>query len=334
MPKVLVAGGKIAMLADRYSPGHIMGRIIVVLVGLGMMALGGFVQMTRPYYAVAAGDTSLENGGDATRGRTIFFAGGCASCHATPSKPAGNEDPLRLGGGLAMPSPFGTFYAPNISPHPERGIGKWTVANMANALIAGVAPNGSHYYPAFPYTSYAKMKLTDVQDLMAFIRTLPQVDTPSKPHDVGFPFNIRLSLGGWKQLFFDRSPLIEDPKASAAVNRGKYLVEALGHCAECHSPRNFLGGIIASQRMAGGPDPHGKGWVSNISQHEKALGKWSAQDIAGFLKTGLTSDGDVIGGSMAAVIKNMAQLSDADLLAMGEYLKTLPVLQSPPRPSK
>ncbi|MBM3608821.1 MAG: alkylated DNA repair protein [Alphaproteobacteria bacterium] len=309
-----------------------MQRLIVVLAGLAMIGLGGFIQMTRPYPVIAAGDAALENGGDATRGRLVFFAGGCASCHATPSTPPGKEDPLRLGGGLAMPSPFGTFYAPNISPHPEHGIGKWTVANLANALIAGVVPNGSHYYPAFPYTSYARMRLSDVQDLMAFLRTLPADATPSKPHSVGFPFNIRLALGGWKQLFFDRSPLPETLGESDMVKRGRYLVEALGHCAECHSPRNVLGGIIASQRMAGGPDPHGKGWVSNISQHERALGKWSAKDIAGFLKTGLTSDGDVVGGSMAAVVKNMEQLPDSDLLAMGEYLKTLPALASPPRP--
>lgn len=311
-----------------------MRKWLLVLVGLGLMGLGGFVQMTRPYYAVAAGDTSLETGGDAARGRIVFFAGGCASCHATPATPGTKGDPLALGGGYAMASPFGTFYAPNISPHPEQGIGKWSVANLANALIAGVSPKGSHYYPAFPYTSYAKMQLGDVKDLMAFMRTLPPVATPSKPHDVGFPFNIRLALGGWKQLFFDRTPFRPDPAASEQVNRGRYLVEGLSHCAECHSPRNFLGGIVRAQRYAGGPEPHGKGWVPNISQHEKALGKWSAADIAGFLKTGLNNEGDVVGGSMGSVIANMGQLPPEDVLAMGAYLKTLPVLQSPPRPVK
>lgn len=307
-----------------------MRRLLILLALLGVAGLGVFWFVTAPKPAVAAGDTSLEQGGDKDKGKLIFFAGGCASCHATP----GQEDRLKLGGGYALPSPFGTFYAPNISPHPEDGVGKWTVADMANALIAGVSPDGSHYYPAFPYTTYVNMKLEDVKDLMAFIRSLEPVAGKAKPHELPFPFNIRRTLGGWKFLFFAKG---EPAPASAtpAVQRGHYLVEALGHCAECHSPRNPLGGIVSAQRYAGGPDPEGKGgWMPNISQNKKGLGDWSAKDIAGFLKTGFNMEGDVVGGTMGSVIKNMAELPESDLLAMGEYLKTLPALESPPRPAK
>ena len=176
------------------------------------------------------------------------------------------------------------------------------------------------------------MKLDDVKDLTAFMRTLEPVAGKARPHDLPFPFNIRRSLGMWKLLFFSTAPL---PQAGTPeVQRGQYLVEALGHCAECHSPRNILGGISSSQRYAGGPDPEGKGgWIPNISQHPKGLGEWTVKNIANFLKTGSGPEGDVASGTMGSVIKNMAKLPEADLLAMGAYLKTLPVRESPPKPA-
>jgi mono/diheme cytochrome c family protein len=307
-----------------------MRKWLGLLVIAGFAGLGIFWVLSAPRPAIATPNPALEQGGDAERGRIVFLAGGCASCHMTP----GQENQLKLGGGYEMPSPFGTFYAPNISPHPTDGIGKWTTADMANALISGVSPQGSHYFPAFPYTSYTKMKLDDVKDLMAYMRTLEPVAGKAKAHDVPFPFNIRRSLGMWKLLFFDTRPLIAPPGASPQVQRGQYLVEALSHCAECHSPRNMLGGIESGRRFAGGPDPAGKAWNPNISQHPRALGEWTAKDIAGFLKTGFNMEGDVVGGSMGSVIKNMAQMPEADLLAMGEYMKTLPALVSTPAPAK
>jgi mono/diheme cytochrome c family protein len=149
---------------------------------------------------------------------------------------------------------------------------------------------------------------------------------------VRFPFNIRRNVGIWKWLFMDDRPFMPDPARSAGWNRGAYLVNSLGHCAECHSPRNFLGGIVAAQRFAGGPDPEGKGWVSNITQ--KGLGDWSANDIAYFLDTGQTPDGDSVGGSMARVIRNTSQLRPEDRAAVAEYLKSLPPVDGPPRPNK
>jgi len=264
----------------------------------------------------------------AANGAVIFNAGGCASCHAVPNQP----DRLKLGGGLAIPSPFGTFYAPNISPDPTDGIGRWSESDFINAVMMGVSPAGTHFFPAFPYTSYAHAKAEDVRDLFAYLKTLPPVAGKVRDHDVPFPFNIRRNIGIWKLLFFDDKPFAPDPSRSAAWNRGAYLVNSFGHCAECHSPRNFLGGIIAAQRFAGGPNPEGEGWVPNIT--EKGLSDWDEKDIAYFLETGQTPDGDSAGGAMTRVIKNTSQLSDQDRTAIADYVKSLPPVEGPPRPKK
>ena len=227
---------------------------------------------------------------DVANGETIFNAGGCSSCHAMPEQP----DRTKLGGGLAIRSPFGTFYAPNISPDPDDGIGKWSETDFVNAVRRGVSPGGTHYFPAFPYTSYAHATVQDVRDLFAYLKTLPKVSGKIRDHDLPFPFNIRRNVGIWKLLFFDDRLFMPDQSRSAVWNRGAYLANSFGHCAECHSPRNFLGGIITAQRFAGGPNPEGEGWVPNITQ--KGIGEWSAKDIADFLENGVTPDGDSAGG--------------------------------------
>jgi mono/diheme cytochrome c family protein len=153
-----------------------------------------------------------------------------------------------------------------------------------------------------------------------------------RDHDLPFPFNIRRNIGIWKLLFMDGRSFVPDASRSANWNRGAYLVNSLGHCAECHSPRNFLGGIVAAQRFAGGPNPEGEGWVPNITQ--KGLGDWSEKDIAWFLETGEMPDGDSAGGSMVRVIRNVSQLSPEDRAGMAEYLKSLPPVDGPPRPKK
>jgi mono/diheme cytochrome c family protein len=265
---------------------------------------------------------------DPAKGLTTFNAGGCSSCHAVPNQP----DRTRLGGGLAIPSPFGTFYAPNISPDPVDGIGRWTEAEFVRAVTQGVSPAGTYYFPAFPYTSYQHARVSDIRDLFAYLRTLAPVSGKARDHDVPFPFNIRRNVGIWKWLFMDNKPLVPDTARSARWNRGAYLVNGLGHCAECHSPRNFLGGILSAQRFAGGPNPEGEGWVPNITQ--KGLGDWSETDIAYFLETGQLPDGDSVGGLMTRVIRNISQLSAEDRAAIAEYLKSLPPVDGPPRPKK
>jgi len=244
----------------------------------------------------------------------------------------GQPDRLKLGGGLAIRSPFGTFYAPNISPDPADGIGRWSEAEFAHAVMRGVSPAGYHYFPAFPYTSYQHAKREDIRDLFAYLKTLEPLSGKTSDHDVPFPFNIRRNIGIWKLVFMDNKPYTPDPTRSAKWNRGAYLVGSLAHCAECHSPRNFLGGIIAAQRFAGGPNPEGEGWVPNITQH--GLGDWSEKDIAYFLETGEMPDGDTAGGSMARVIKNTSKLSSEDRASMAEYLKSLPPVEGPPRPKR
>ena len=298
-----------------------LGSLVAAAVGLAV-----FWWLTIPAL-VAPGQLPAYTP-DLANGLTTFNAGGCSSCHAVPGQP----DRTRLGGGLAVPSPFGTFYVPNISPDPANGIGRWTEADFVNAVIKGTSPAGAHYFPAFPYTSYQHARIEDVRDLFAYLKTLPPVLGKVRDHDMPFPFSVRRNVGIWKLLFMDGKPFMPDTGRSVEWNRGAYLVNSLGHCAECHSPRNFLGGIVAAQRFAGGPNPEGEGWVPNITQ--KGLADWSAKDIAYFLETGETPDGDSAGGSMVRVIKNTSQLSAGDRAAIAEYFKSLPPVEGPPRPKK
>jgi mono/diheme cytochrome c family protein len=301
-------------------------RIFLVAILAGAAALGIYWWLTAPPRVSAV--TTSAYAPDLANGLTTFNAGGCSSCHAVPGQP----DRTRLGGGLAISSPFGTFYAPNISPDPADGIGRWTEAQFVRAVTQGVSPTGFHYFPAFPYTSYAHARVSDIRDLFAYLRTLPTVSGKVRDHDVPFPFNVRRNIGIWKWLFMDSKPFVPDTARLARWNRGAYLVNSLGHCAECHSPRNLLGGIISAQRFAGGPNPEGEGWVPNITQ--KGIGDWSEADIAYFLETGQLPDGDSVGGSMVRVIRNISQLSAEDRAAIAEYIKSLPPVDGPPKPKK
>src|SRR5882724_8233481 len=300
--------------------------IFLAAIVLAVGGLAVFWWLTVPA-AVAPGALGAYRP-DLANGLTTFNAGGCSSCHAVPKQ----DDRTRLGGGLAIPSPFGTFYAPNISPDPNDGIGRWSEADFVTAVQKGTSPAGAHYFPAFPYPSYQHAKLEDVRDLFAYLKTLPPVTGRVRDHDVPFPFNIRRNVGIWKFLFMNGKPFMPDAARTAAWNRGAYLVNGLGHCAECHSPRNFLGGIIAAQRFAGGPNPEGEGWVPNITQ--KGLSDWSAKDISYFLESGQTPDGDSAGGSMVRVIRNTSQLSSEDRDAIADYIKSLPPVEGPPKPKK
>ncbi|WP_459626540.1 c-type cytochrome [Bradyrhizobium diazoefficiens] len=300
-------------------------RTILVMLIAAVAGFGVYWWLTAP----AASAVPLPSRApDPANGQEIFNAGGCSSCHAVPNQP----DRLRLGGGLALGSPFGTFYVPNISPDAADGIGRWSETEFVSAVMRGVSPEGQHYFPAFPYTSYHLAKVEDVRDLFAYLKTLPPVSGRVRDHDLPFPFNIRRNVGIWKLLFMQSGPFVADATHSPQWNRGAYLVNGFGHCAECHSPRNLLGGIITAQRFAGGPNPEGEGWVPNITQ--KGIGEWSVKDIANFLKTGEFPEGDSAGGAMARVIKNTSQLSDEDIAAMADYLKSLPPVDGPPRPKR
>ena len=305
-------------------------RNLAVLAALG--AAGFFIAMQPATFDILRGRNiaSPAATADLDNGRNLFWAGGCASCHATENQP----DRTLLGGGHGLKSPFGTFYVPNISSHPRDGIGSWTFAQFARAMVQGVSPSGEHYYPSFPYPSYQRMTDKDLGDLYGFMKTLPAVEGKIRGHDLPFPFNIRLTLGGWKWLFLDGKPFQPVASASAEFNRGAYLTEGAGHCAECHSPRNFLGGIMSGMRLAGGPDPEGKGgWIPNLTPHETGLKASSKGAIASVLSSGMKDDGDFVGGSMASVSKNWGLVKKEDVSAVAEYLKNITPIENK-RPTK
>jgi mono/diheme cytochrome c family protein len=303
-----------------------LGRFIVFVLVAAVIGAAAFWVLTTP--AVVPTSSLSAHRPDLDNGKSMFYAAGCSGCHAVPNQ----DDRTRLGGGVALPSAFGTFYAPNISPDPNAGIGSWSEAQFVTAMVAGTSPQHTHYYPSFPYTSFHTMRIEDIRDLFAFLKTLPADNARSRDHDVKFPFTLRRGLGLWKLLFLDSVSPEPDPSKSAAWNRGAYLVNGPGHCAECHSPRNFLGGVIASQRFAGAPNPAGKGWVPNITQRD--LKDWSEKDIAYLLESGQTPEGDSVGSSMAEVVRSTSQLPAHERAAIAAYIKSLPPVEGPKPPDR
>ncbi|WP_420567247.1 c-type cytochrome [Thalassovita sp.] len=281
------------------------------IIGLLLLAAAGWF-LTAPSHVDTQQYGSLQ--GSADRGETVFHAAGCASCHTAPD--AEDSDRPILSGGRAFASEFGTFYAPNISPDPTQGIGDWSLPEMADALVHGTSPDGRHYYPALPYTTYAKAAPQDIADLFAFLMTLPKDATPNRAHEVGFPFNIRRSLGGWKLLFASDDWMTDAP--SEQLQRGRYLVEALAHCGECHTPRNALGGMDRAKWLQGAPNPSGRGKIPDLTTLD-----WSQDDLVEYLTSGFTPDFDSAGGEMAEVVQNMARLPLSDREAIAAYLIAL-----------
>ena len=313
-----------------------MRKAIAGLLVLAVIGALGFRGLTSPAaYGLIRGTgqatpAAADRAPNVENGRTLFYAGGCTSCHATPNQ----DDKLRLGGGYALKSPFGTFHVPNISPHKQDGIGSWSTADFVRAMREGVSPDGRHYYPAFPYTSYQRMNPADLGDLLAFIQTLQPVEGRAPDHDLPFPFNIRRGVGLWKLAFLDGHVFAPDASKSEGWNRGAYLVGGPGHCAECHSERNRAGAIVEERRFAGGPDPEGRGIVPNITPSPTGIGGWTVDDIAALLKTGETPNFDTVGGPMGSVVANTAHLSEADRRAMAEYLLSLTPREGFKRPEQ
>jgi len=273
---------------------------------------------------------------DHVNGETMFNAGGCAACHTAPAASGKCDDPKggdrrELAGGRCLRTPFGTFYAPNISPDKETGIGGWREIDFVNAMLRGVSPEGRHYYPVFPYTSYQRMSLKDVRDLKAYMDTLPPVRAPNHGHELAFPYSLRRGIGLWKLVYLEGSSFAPDPANGEEINRGAYLAEGPGHCGECHTPRDRWGGPIAARALSGAPEPDGKGRVPNITPDRTGIADWSESDIAYALKTGFTPDFDVLGGSMTKVQENLARLGDADRRAIAAYLKSIPPIASAKR---
>jgi mono/diheme cytochrome c family protein len=297
-------------------------RLILALVVLVAVAGAVFWFLTAPRGLEPESVANLAPG-DAARGERIFWAGGCIACHGRPG--AKGDARLELSGGLELKTPFGVFVPPNISPDKADGIGAWTLADFANALKRGVSPEGRHYYPAFPYPSYARMKLADIADLFAFMKTLPAVSGRAPPDRVAFPFSVRRGIGLWKLLYLSDKPVVSLPAdAPQKAKDGQYLVEGPGHCGECHTPRDFLGGTKDDLWLSGAVAVEGKGHVPNITSGEGGIGDWSEKDIAYFLESGFTPDFDSVGGSMVDVQEDIAHLTAADREAIAAYLKAVP----------
>ncbi|UOM34838.1 c-type cytochrome [Acuticoccus sp. I52.16.1] len=292
-----------------------MRTLLVLLV---VLAAGGaaawFLSAPQPLAASA-----VPTGGDAARGEAVFWAGGCAACHAAPG--ATGEAKLTLAGGLTLHTPLGPIVAPNISPSPA-GIGDWSDADFANAVLRGISPDGTHYTPAFPWTSYRNMRPGDVADLRAYLATLPPSDDRPDAAGLPFPFGWRRPIGLWKRFALTDPPPVPQG-ADEAVTRGHYLTVALGHCGECHTPRTVLMAMDPSRWLAGAPNPDGDGTVPNITPARAGLADWPAADIAYLLESGFTPDFDSVGGSMAPVVDNWSHVDGADRAAVAAYLKAI-----------
>jgi mono/diheme cytochrome c family protein len=269
------------------------------------------LQMTQ---FAAAGDDRTE------AGQYLVYAGGCISCHT-----AEEDDAIPLAGGRGIETPFGTFFAPNITPDLETGIGRWTDDDFLDALWNGANPDGEHYFPAFPYTSYTGMNKADVLAIKAYLFSIAPVHSPNRENRLPWYLSTRLAAGGWKFFNFRSARFVPSTEKSPEWNRGAYLVRHLGHCGECHTPRNISGKTLTDLEFTGQAASPDKKAIPNITQDvENGIGNWSIQDIEMFLEFGMLPDGDFAGGDMSPVIDdNTSQLTDTDRNAIAVYLKSV-----------
>ena len=300
-------------------------------VALGIGALAALAGLAACLFVPRDSEPAeIAASGDPARGEYVLRLGGCVTCH-TDERSGG----AFLAGGRALSSPFGTFYASNITPDRATGIGGWSTEAFVRAMTEGISPDGHPYFPAFPYTSYTRMRQGDLVDLKAYLDTVEPVANQVPDHDVPFPLGFRPLLRGWQLLFFDQGTFEPDPDRPEAWNRGAYIVNGPGHCSECHTPRNLLGGPERDRFLAGTRDgPDGKP-VPNITPHaEDGIGNWSKTDLTFALKTSILPDGDVFGGAMAEVIKGAtSHWTDQDREAVADYLFTVEPLEDAPRPA-
>ena len=253
-----------------------------------------------------------------SRGKYVLQISGCSHCHTA-------DDGEQLAGGRALTTPFGTFYTPNITSHKTAGIGDWSTDEFQRALHQGVAPDGSDYYPAFPYTSYTRMSAGDARALHAYILSLPESELTNRDHDLAWFLRWRLAARVWKWLFFSAGEFQQRPEQSEQWNRGAYIAEALGHCVECHTPRNLFGALRADMAYAGNAQGPEDELVPNITPHDgTGIGDWSRDDLQLLLKFGELPDGEYAAGSMDPVIEGLRHLTPNDRNALTDFLRALP----------
>jgi mono/diheme cytochrome c family protein len=260
---------------------------------------------------------AVASANEIEEGEYLARAGDCISCHTA-------QDGAAYAGGLRLDTPFGYLLSPNITPDPETGIGHWTAEEFCRAMRDGVNIHNLDMYPVMPYTFYTKVTQKDCNAIYAYLRTLKPVRNAVNINHLRFPFDYRRTMGFWRELYFTAGTFKPDPRRTPSWNRGGYLVEGLGHCSACHSPRNALGGIKSNKQFTGATID---GWfalnlTSNLST---GLGDWTTEDIVSYLKTGSSKHKSTALGPMAEVVRNsLRYLTDADLSAMAEYLKSLP----------
>jgi mono/diheme cytochrome c family protein len=270
--------------------------------------------------AILATVSVSANESTVSRGEYLVRAGGCVECHTEEG-----EQAVPLAGGRALETPFGVFYTPNITPDPSTGIGNWSDEDFLTAFWEGVNPDGDHYYPAFPYTSYTGISREDLLNMKAYLFTIEPVEKRIEEHDLALLVSSRTAAGLWKLKNFESGRFVSSQGRSAAWNRGAYLVRHLGHCGECHSPRDRLGAVISEQEFAGNEAVPDSESAPNISSHRvEGIGKWSLDDIEYFLDIGMLPDGDSTGGAMSGVVDDStSKLTKEDRLAIATYLKSV-----------
>lgn len=288
---------------------------------IAALGLGAFWWLSAPEPLTAA--EVPQHQPDTANGERLYHAAGCASCHR-PSAELANVDPALPAGGSPFKTPVGTLYPINLTPDPETGIGKWSDLDFLNAVQRGISPEGEHLVPALPYTSYAHMRPEDVLDILAHLKTLPPVTSPERPAEISAEPLVRRGIGLWKRIAFDTTPWTPDPAQTESWNRGSYLVNGPGHCAECHTPRNAFMGLDVSQAFAGGHHPEGQGRVPSLRGLVERGRYTDAADIASALQYGEVMGYDKLSsGGMGQVQRNISQLPEADIKAIGEYLANL-----------
>ncbi len=286
-----------------------------------MLGLAAFWLLSAPQPLTVA--DLPQHTADLANGEKLYHAAGCRACHK-PSSDLKDVDASLPAGGFALKTPVGTFYPPNLTPDAETGLGQWTDLEFVNAVQRGIARNGQHLIPALPYTSYAAMKTEDVLDIRAYLASLPAVASPARDADLPLAFVVRRGIGLWKWIGLDTAKWQPDPAQSEVWNRGAYLVNGPGHCAECHTPRNFAMARDNSKAFQGGPHPEGEGKVPSLRSLVERKRYKDAKDIASALQFGEIMGYDkVSSGGMGQVQQNMSKLPEADLLAIGEYLASL-----------
>ncbi len=297
-----------------------MRKALAILVVLGLLLVGAALWLTAPETA----DPTVEaESGDPEQGRVFYLAGGCLGCHK-PAADAEGSDPGLPSGGHPLPSPVGTFHAPNITPHEDSGIGAWSFSDFVTAMREGTSPGGNHYFPAFPYASYRTMSEQDLAHLYAYLMTLEPVDAPSRGHDIVASGLLRPFLGIWKAMALGERGFTPDTSRSESWNRGAYLVKGPGHCGECHTPRSLFFVMDQERYLQGGPHPEGKGSVPNLI----GLIPRGEYDSAASLKEAfeygeMFGYGDMSSGGMGEVQGNLSRLPSEELDAIVEYLASL-----------